>query len=223
MIEDDDEAFQYSWVDGASRNGRAVCRFFAKQARRGVRGLAAATLAGCVTGTGALTQPTVAASAVDPPQGAGDVSGCGRWRLRRSRSRCFRGRSEMVEDGGRLHDRRVARTARRRYPQQVSLPRAAVRCATVVGVGREGFEWSGRAAVAWQKAWPRWVPWSSGSRSSSATPRRTAAWRRACRTRWKRGRSTSASTARTRCTDCTATKPRFSEFLLQVLHAPPFR
>lgn len=27
-----------------------------------------------------------------------------------------------------------------------------------VGVGREGFEWSGRAIVAYKRAWPRWTP-----------------------------------------------------------------
>ncbi|CEG09138.1 putative L,D-transpeptidase YnhG precursor [Afipia felis] len=27
-----------------------------------------------------------------------------------------------------------------------------------IGVGREGFEWSGRALVAYGRAWPRWVP-----------------------------------------------------------------
>jgi len=27
-----------------------------------------------------------------------------------------------------------------------------------VGVGREGFEWSGRAIVAYSREWPRWVP-----------------------------------------------------------------
>jgi lipoprotein-anchoring transpeptidase ErfK/SrfK len=27
-----------------------------------------------------------------------------------------------------------------------------------VGVGREGFEWSGRAIVAYARAWPRWTP-----------------------------------------------------------------
>ncbi|MEH2513835.1 lipoprotein-anchoring transpeptidase ErfK/SrfK [Nitrobacteraceae bacterium AZCC 1564] len=27
-----------------------------------------------------------------------------------------------------------------------------------VGVGREGFEWSGRAIVAYSRQWPRWVP-----------------------------------------------------------------
>ena len=27
-----------------------------------------------------------------------------------------------------------------------------------VGIGREGFEWSGRAIVAYKRAWPRWTP-----------------------------------------------------------------
>lgn len=27
-----------------------------------------------------------------------------------------------------------------------------------VGIGREGFEWSGRAIVAYRRKWPRWVP-----------------------------------------------------------------
>ncbi|MEQ8655744.1 MAG: L,D-transpeptidase [Hyphomicrobiales bacterium] len=27
-----------------------------------------------------------------------------------------------------------------------------------VGLGRAGFEWSGRARIAWKRAWPRWTP-----------------------------------------------------------------
>ncbi len=27
-----------------------------------------------------------------------------------------------------------------------------------VGLGRAGFEWSGRARVAWKRAWPKWTP-----------------------------------------------------------------
>jgi len=27
-----------------------------------------------------------------------------------------------------------------------------------VGLGREGFEWSGRARIAWKRAWPTWTP-----------------------------------------------------------------
>lgn len=27
-----------------------------------------------------------------------------------------------------------------------------------VGLGRQGFEWSGRARIAWKRAWPRWTP-----------------------------------------------------------------
>ncbi|MCT8971856.1 L,D-transpeptidase [Microbaculum marinisediminis] len=27
-----------------------------------------------------------------------------------------------------------------------------------VGIGREGFEWSGRARIAWKRAWPKWTP-----------------------------------------------------------------
>jgi lipoprotein-anchoring transpeptidase ErfK/SrfK len=27
-----------------------------------------------------------------------------------------------------------------------------------VGLGRAGFEWSGRARIAWKQAWPRWTP-----------------------------------------------------------------
>ena len=27
-----------------------------------------------------------------------------------------------------------------------------------VGLGRAGFEWSGRARVAWKQAWPKWTP-----------------------------------------------------------------
>ena len=27
-----------------------------------------------------------------------------------------------------------------------------------VGIGREGFEWSGRAVIQWKRKWPRWTP-----------------------------------------------------------------
>lgn len=27
-----------------------------------------------------------------------------------------------------------------------------------VGIGRDGFEWSGRARIAWKRAWPTWTP-----------------------------------------------------------------
>ncbi|MBV6659054.1 MAG: L,D-transpeptidase [Devosiaceae bacterium] len=27
-----------------------------------------------------------------------------------------------------------------------------------VGLGRQGFEWSGRARIAWKRPWPRWTP-----------------------------------------------------------------
>ena len=27
-----------------------------------------------------------------------------------------------------------------------------------VGLGREGFEWAGRAEIEWKQAWPRWFP-----------------------------------------------------------------
>ncbi len=27
-----------------------------------------------------------------------------------------------------------------------------------VGLGRQGFEWSGRANITWKQAWPKWTP-----------------------------------------------------------------
>lgn len=43
-----------------------------------------------------------------------------------------------------------------RYLYHVSAGGRATRYG--VGVGREGFEWSGRAIVAYKRAWPRWTP-----------------------------------------------------------------
>ncbi|MCK1492164.1 L,D-transpeptidase [Bradyrhizobium sp. 180] len=43
-----------------------------------------------------------------------------------------------------------------KYLYHVISPNRATRYG--IGVGREGFEWSGRAKVAYSRRWPRWVP-----------------------------------------------------------------
>ncbi|WP_247438189.1 L,D-transpeptidase [Bradyrhizobium sp. 139] len=43
-----------------------------------------------------------------------------------------------------------------KYLYHVIAPNRATRYG--IGVGREGFEWSGRAKVAYSRRWPRWVP-----------------------------------------------------------------
>jgi lipoprotein-anchoring transpeptidase ErfK/SrfK len=132
-----------------------------RMARRSVLGFAALSLAGCVTDNGSLS----ALASLDTPE-----------KQKRRTPSMYR---EMVDGGFRIPevdpdevDARFWRTevayetsaapgtlvvdTPNRYLYHVGTGGRSIRYG--VGVGREGFEWSGQAVVAWQKAWPRWVP-----------------------------------------------------------------
>jgi lipoprotein-anchoring transpeptidase ErfK/SrfK len=149
--------------DGAVASGEAFQQLLtARMARRAVLGFGALSLAGCVTDTVSLTpQPAVADGSPRPgarppamyravsdggfdiPEVDVSVIDAQFWRTEVAYATDAKP-GTLVVDTPNKHLYHVLPNGRAtRYG---------------VGVGREGFEWSGRAVVAYGKAWPRWVP-----------------------------------------------------------------
>ncbi len=71
-----------------------------------------------------------------------------------------------------------------------------------VGLGREGFAWSGRGLIQWKQKWPKWTPPNEMIARQPVLAKYSlimAACRRGSTIRSARARSTSSRTARTRC------------------------
>lgn len=76
-----------------------------------------------------------------------------------------------------------------------------------VGLGRAGFEWSGRARIARKAAWPKWTPPEEMIQRQPELEKwswRNGGMPRASKTRWVHERSTSSRATRTRSTVSTA-------------------
>ncbi len=76
-----------------------------------------------------------------------------------------------------------------------------------VGLGRAGFEWSGRARIARKAAWPKWTPPEEMIQRQPELEKwswRNGGMPRASKTRWVQERSTSSRATRIRSTVSTA-------------------
>jgi Uncharacterized protein conserved in bacteria len=73
-----------------------------------------------------------------------------------------------------------------------------------IGVGRQGFEWSGTARVAMKREWPTWTPPAEMIKRQPELAKCAAACPLALATRWAPVRSTCSTRTVTRVTACTA-------------------
>lgn len=135
--------------------------FSARMGRRSVFALGAATLAGCVTedGTsGPLLSSSTTQSAARPGPSIYDAVSDNGYQIpavdvAQVDQRYWR--TDVVYSTKEKPGTLIVDTPNK-YLYHVLSEGRATRYG--VGVGREGFEWSGRAVVAYSRQWPRWVP-----------------------------------------------------------------
>lgn len=138
------------------------CLYNARMGRRLVLTLSAATLAGCVTDERLAGPPPLSSSTSRPATPPGPsiydaVSDAGHQipavDVAQVDQRYWR--TDVVYPTKEKPGTLIVDTPNK-YLYHVLTRGRATRYG--VGVGREGFEWSGRAIVAYSRQWPRWVP-----------------------------------------------------------------